>query len=293
VETVTTLEINAVDLNRNELQKELGKFLKVAAIEASRGTYHCNIPVPACIVEEYWRQFSAEKDFEEFMESVVDCSFEHVTNYEFFPASRGCGLVPWVKTYEKEFGPLHKLWFTNADGTFNSGQYSSYRKRRDLKTPWSWGGVLIASWNCTAKERQMRKDNVSTNDFLQWSMQDEVEKLMLTVGVWLQRKLDPRELVVPSGALMSYLIGLQSDSHYKAFTRHLSNYDVVIGSSTSTSNECAWVPLFEKMHGPLSDLWFLDDIYRLRLQKKAEYKKSGKLLDSHGYLLQVHRIAND
>ncbi|WP_282203495.1 hypothetical protein [Kitasatospora fiedleri] len=51
---------------------------------------------------------------------------------------KGFGPISWVAAYEEAYGPLPEIWFTNADGTVNTGALAQYRET----------GTVTAEWDC-------------------------------------------------------------------------------------------------------------------------------------------------
>ncbi|MGW0771563.1 hypothetical protein [Streptomyces sp. NPDC002676] len=53
--------------------------------------------------------------------------------------SKGVGRIAWVSAYEEMFGPLPKVWFTDAVGILDTAALARYRET----------GVVVAEWDCS------------------------------------------------------------------------------------------------------------------------------------------------
>lgn len=114
-----------------ELLQELEKFFIVAKeYNALTGE---NANMPTCVVDECWHELGENKEqYNSFTAQAIDAEIEHLEN-------KGHGLIEWVSLYEAKFGQLNDLWFTTAEGDFNSEASSHYKKT----------GELLMSWDCS------------------------------------------------------------------------------------------------------------------------------------------------
>ncbi|MFF2143151.1 hypothetical protein [Kitasatospora sp. NPDC058190] len=52
---------------------------------------------------------------------------------------KGEGFISWITAYEKAYGPLPQIWFTEADGSVNTEALARYRET----------GQVWAEWDCS------------------------------------------------------------------------------------------------------------------------------------------------
>ncbi|MFJ4697829.1 hypothetical protein ACIP5N_06680 [Streptomyces sp. NPDC088768] len=52
---------------------------------------------------------------------------------------RGSGPVAWVGDYEKQWGALPEIWFTDENGVVDRVSYDAYRKTGDVVAAWDCG----------------------------------------------------------------------------------------------------------------------------------------------------------
>ncbi|MFF2808539.1 hypothetical protein ACFVT2_15475 [Streptomyces sp. NPDC058000] len=109
---------------------ELGKFFMVSVGEFEKG--HATPEMFSAAIDAEWHRLLGSPEYVEFSSRHAGQPLEHVS-------SCGTGRVSWIATYEKLFGPLPDIWFTDADGTVNHEAAARYRKT----------GEVWAAWNCS------------------------------------------------------------------------------------------------------------------------------------------------
>ncbi len=149
--------------NADLLREELGRFFQVADIEARGGTYHCDISMPDCAVDSYWHALSETSECDELTRSLTGAEFDHINDYDLFPESRGEGVIKWASTYERLFGALNRVWFTDENGNLNEAAYSRYMNGEVPKASWvcnpgrkeaAPAGEPKASWVCNPGRKE-------------------------------------------------------------------------------------------------------------------------------------------
>lgn len=113
-----------------EIEKEeLGKFLTLAGERLDAGQ-----PVPLMFspaVDKAWHAMLGDPAYHGFCLKTAGQAIRHV-------AINGTGLVEWVPDYEKQWGKLPGIWFTDEYGTVNTTVRDQYEKTGDV----------VAEWNC-------------------------------------------------------------------------------------------------------------------------------------------------
>lgn len=96
-------------------QLELGKFLQMFA-EGVR-----NLTMTSGFIDEIWHKLM--KDESKYRDFCSKYAGKHVGHVE----DVGEGTVQWVYEYEKRFGSLHPLWFTDENGKLDLEAYEQYK----------------------------------------------------------------------------------------------------------------------------------------------------------------------
>ncbi|MFJ9886597.1 hypothetical protein ACIQRW_12130 [Streptomyces sp. NPDC091287] len=109
--------------------RELGRFLAVAGQQFTDGGGPAEMFSRA--VDAAWHQMLGSHEYEAF-------STEHAGTVLRHREMNGSGLIGWVTTYEKAYGPLPEIWFTNADGLLDEGALARYKET----------GNVVAEWDC-------------------------------------------------------------------------------------------------------------------------------------------------
>lgn len=127
---------------------ELRKFFQVAVIFLKKTGKVAGMA--KCYVDSYWHKLIENKaEYAEFCRDAIGC---HVVHLE------AKGDMGWISIYEKHFGPLPPVWFTDLEGVIESEKYARYIKG-SIPALDSWQctpGILpskpkppLDSWNCT------------------------------------------------------------------------------------------------------------------------------------------------
>lgn len=112
---------------------ELGRFLAVAADLLSKGAEAPQMFSGA--IDATWHELIRHSDqYDAFCRAHVGRPITHVHG-------RGRGVVNWVKDYERRFGPLPGIWFTDNDGELCEDQLRHYQHT----------GQVRAEWDCAPK----------------------------------------------------------------------------------------------------------------------------------------------
>ncbi|GGS79409.1 hypothetical protein [Streptomyces cinerochromogenes] len=109
---------------------ELGRFLAVAAERLAAG--HTVVEMFSGAVDAEWHRFLDDPGYTAF------CT-DHAGGVLGHAAVAGAGEISWVAAYEEMFGTLPEIWFTDADGTVDTGALGRYRRT----------GVVVAEWDCS------------------------------------------------------------------------------------------------------------------------------------------------
>ncbi|MFD5559768.1 hypothetical protein [Kitasatospora griseola] len=109
---------------------ELGKFFTIAGqfLDAGR-------PVPQMFsgaIDLIWHRLTETPD--EYDAFTVKCAGRRLQHMEL----GGEGFIDWVGAYEKAYGPLPEIWFTDADGELDAEALGRYRTT----------GTVWAEWDC-------------------------------------------------------------------------------------------------------------------------------------------------
>ena len=118
-----------IKIKENEVKKELGKFFTLTKETTE------DLKMPGGIIDEYWHEMLKDTNrYSEFCEKYAGYYVIHVE-------AGGVDVLDWVKRYEKEYGKLNKLWFTDKNGFFKGSEYEEYEKT----------GIVKMSWDCKPK----------------------------------------------------------------------------------------------------------------------------------------------
>ncbi len=117
--------------NGSTALRELQRFLKVA--ESYQDETGKQAFMPACPVDTQWHQLlnSKPSEYGDFCQNAVGRDIRHM------PA-KGKGNIQWTRTYERLYGPLPEIWFSDIDGSLDVASQKKY-----INT-----GVFYASWDC-------------------------------------------------------------------------------------------------------------------------------------------------
>ncbi|MFJ8443808.1 hypothetical protein [Kitasatospora griseola] len=110
---------------------ELGKFFAIAGQYFDAG-----LPAPKMFsgaIDRTWHRLTENPD--EHDAFTVTHAGRRLTHAE----SCGEGFIGWVGAYEKAYGPLPEVWFTDADGELDTEALGRY---------WRTGEVW-AEWDCS------------------------------------------------------------------------------------------------------------------------------------------------
>ncbi|MEU7023738.1 hypothetical protein ABZ990_24200 [Streptomyces sp. NPDC046203] len=108
---------------------ELGRFLAVAAQRFARGEGPAEMFSGA--VDAEWHRLLSTSGYAEFSTTHAGAVLGH-------REMNGSGPVGWVSAYEKAYGPLPEVWFTDGHGTLDADAFARYRKT----------GTVVAEWDC-------------------------------------------------------------------------------------------------------------------------------------------------
>lgn len=295
----------------SELREELRRFFSIAAAEAAAGTYHCDISMPACLVDEYWHELCDSGEADELSVEASGMTFDHINDYELFPESRGEGSLPWLARYEEMFGPLSKVWFTDQEGNFDEATYKQYLEDSSYKASWgcnpglkqkpvkfSWNcnpGVkqkpVKFSWNCNPGAKQipvkfswqcnpgMKTSQESVESSLIAHTKEEFRKFLLACEVARDFGVDGSALGMPQGIVDCFWTDFSQDEEYSNFCRHLTNTEVRRQEAEEVQQlNAGWLPYYERMFGTLHDVWFVDERGELDFEAREAYLESKELL---------------
>lgn len=110
---------------RGEATEELAKVFQIAKDGVP-------VDVFSKAVDSVWHEMlEDEATYVEFCYKTVGVVIGH-------KESKGSGRVGFIKAYERRFGRLPDIWFTDATGRLIETQYGEYRDT----------GSVSASWNC-------------------------------------------------------------------------------------------------------------------------------------------------
>lgn len=84
---------------------ELGRFFTVSAARFKDG--HATVEMFSGAIDAEWHELLDSPEFAEFCTQHADQQIGHAL-------LKGSGEIAWVTAYEKLFGPLPEVWFTNA-----------------------------------------------------------------------------------------------------------------------------------------------------------------------------------
>jgi hypothetical protein len=84
------------------------------------------------LVDSYWHAALTDRDkYESMCLETVGSIVQH-------SEAVGRGEISWIVEYERRFGELSTVWFTNTDGRLNKALMEEYL----------WTGEVYASWDC-------------------------------------------------------------------------------------------------------------------------------------------------
>ncbi|CAM5678115.1 MULTISPECIES: hypothetical protein [Streptomyces] len=109
---------------------DLGRFFSVAAERLAAG--HAVVEMFSGAIDAEWHRFLDDPEYAAFSTDLAGGVLGHV-------AAAGAGEISWVAVYEKRFGMLSEVWFTDADGTVDAGALARYRET----------GAVVAEWDCS------------------------------------------------------------------------------------------------------------------------------------------------
>ncbi|MFI5722857.1 hypothetical protein [Streptomyces cyaneofuscatus] len=109
--------------------RELGRFLAVAGQQFADGGGPAEMFSRA--VDAAWHQMLGTPDYEAF-------STEHAGTVLGHREMNGSGAIGWVAAYERTYGPLPEIWFTDADGVLDECALALYKET----------GKVVAEWDC-------------------------------------------------------------------------------------------------------------------------------------------------
>ncbi|MCX4666549.1 hypothetical protein OG453_07675 [Streptomyces sp. NBC_01381] len=108
---------------------ELGRFFTISASQFDAGQ-----PVPemfSAAIDTEWHRLLDDPAYADFCTQNAGRLINHVEN-------TGYGRISWITAYEEQFGPLPKIWFTDADGAVDEEALARYRE----------AGEVWAEWDC-------------------------------------------------------------------------------------------------------------------------------------------------
>ncbi|MEF8727522.1 MAG: hypothetical protein V5B34_04845 [Accumulibacter sp.] len=109
-------------------KQELHKFFSLIPDVTDLGS----MKMPSCVVDDEWHELMRnEQDY------ILFCS-ESAGSYIGHAPGNGQSEIEWVGAYEKRYGKLPHIWFTQKNGFFDENGYQKYQDT----------GVMIASWDC-------------------------------------------------------------------------------------------------------------------------------------------------
>jgi hypothetical protein len=111
-------------------QVELGKFLNITARQFDAGCTAPEMFSPA--IDSEWHRLLNSPDYEAFCAEHAGRQVGHAPN-------TGAGEISWVRAYEKSFGPLPAIWFTDQYGRLDHDRLARYRET----------GTVVAEWDCS------------------------------------------------------------------------------------------------------------------------------------------------
>lgn len=107
---------------------ELGRFLTVAADRFAKGEEPAQMFSGA--VSAAWHALRRRP------RPYADFCLTHAGRQLGYLAACGRGLVNWIDDYERRFGPLPGVWFTDADGAFREDQWRRYQSTGQVMADW-------------------------------------------------------------------------------------------------------------------------------------------------------------
>ncbi|MGX2997023.1 hypothetical protein JNUCC64_22630 [Streptomyces sp. JNUCC 64] len=118
-------------VTERDLEKvELGRFFRIAGRRFDAGLTAPEMFSGA--IDAVWHLLAGDApEHREFTR-------EHAGRELFHQERSGQGPVTWVREYEEEYGPLPELWFTDVDGTLDTGALARYWR----------DGTVVAVWDC-------------------------------------------------------------------------------------------------------------------------------------------------
>ncbi|MGW2491940.1 hypothetical protein ACWCV9_32605 [Streptomyces sp. NPDC001606] len=111
-------------------RRELGRFLALAKQRFDRGGAPAEMFSPA--VDAEWHRMLDTPDYAAFSAERAGTVLGH-------REAQGYGPIGWVAAYEEAYGPLHEIWFTDAEGVLDESALARYRET----------GTVVAEWDCS------------------------------------------------------------------------------------------------------------------------------------------------
>lgn len=109
--------------------RELGRFLTLAGQQLARGEGAAEMFSRA--VDATWHQLLTTPEYMAFSTKYTGAVLGH-------REARGTGPIGWVAAYEKDYGPLPEIWFTDEKGVLDTSALDRYRRT----------GRVVAEWDC-------------------------------------------------------------------------------------------------------------------------------------------------
>lgn len=125
VETITRESASPA----GDARTELGRFFQLAG---DLVTGDVEMPVFSPAVDEAWHQLLDDP------QAHAGFCLEHAGIVLGHLRKAGSGPVEWISLYEKAYGPLPDVWFTDASGAVNEELKAAYQKT----------GTVVTSWDC-------------------------------------------------------------------------------------------------------------------------------------------------
>jgi len=108
--------------------EELSRFFAIAADAENISM----MKMPRCAVDALWHVYMTNPtQYIRFSAQHAGVYFEHMPG-------NGHEEMQWVPEYERRYGRLSRIWFTDASGAVDEAACSDYVSR----------GKMIASWDC-------------------------------------------------------------------------------------------------------------------------------------------------
>ncbi|MFF3214289.1 hypothetical protein ACFYYB_26935 [Streptomyces sp. NPDC002886] len=109
---------------------ELSRFLTITGHRLAAGQNTPQTFSPA--VDAAWHDLLGTPQLDTLCLETAGQPIRHLAN-------NGYGPIAWVTDYERAYGPLPEIWFTDADGNLDPGLLARYRST----------GTVVAEWDCS------------------------------------------------------------------------------------------------------------------------------------------------